>query len=40
MTVRAFDITQVEAWLADAGIELVDVSGPNLALLFTARKRG
>lgn len=38
MTVRAFRIDDIEHWLNAAGMELVDVSGPNLALLFTARK--
>ena len=39
MTVRAFRMDDIEQWLNAANMELVDVSGPNLALLFTARKR-
>ena len=39
LSVRAFDIKNIESWLNAAGMDLVDVSGPNLVLLFTARKR-
>ena len=38
LSVRAFAIAEIETWLRAAQMELVDVSGPNLALLFTARK--
>jgi SAM-dependent methyltransferase len=38
LSVRAFAIEDIESWLNAANMELVDVSGPNLALLFTARK--
>ena len=38
LSVRAFAINDIQSWLAAAGMELIDVSGPNLALLFTARK--
>lgn len=38
MGVHAFIMDEVQSWLAAAGMELVDVSGPNLTLLFTARK--
>jgi len=38
MSVRAFRIEDIQQWLNAANMELVDVSGPNLALLFTARK--
>ena len=40
MSVRAFQIDDIESWLNAAGMALVDVSGPNLVLLFTAQKRG
>ncbi|HEY4010762.1 MAG TPA: methyltransferase domain-containing protein [Acidobacteriaceae bacterium] len=40
MTVRAFRLEDIELWLNAASMELIDVSGPNLALLFTARKLG
>lgn len=39
MGVRAFTLPDIETWLNAAGMELMDVSGPNLVLLFTARKR-
>lgn len=39
MSVRAFRIEDIETWLRAANLELIDVSGPNLVLLFTARKR-
>lgn len=39
LSVRAFDVQNIESWLNAAGMDLVDVSGPNLVLLFTARKR-
>lgn len=38
LSVRAFALADIERWLNAAGMELIDVSGPNLALLFTARK--
>lgn len=38
MGVHSFVVTEVESWLNAAGMELLDVSGPNLVLLFTARK--
>jgi SAM-dependent methyltransferase len=38
MSVRAFQMSDVERWLKAANMELMDVSGPNLTLLFTARK--
>ena len=38
MSVRAFQMDDIERWLNAANMELTDVSGPNLALLFTARK--
>lgn len=40
MGVRAFLVSDIETWLHAAGMELIDVSGPNLVLLFTARKLG
>jgi SAM-dependent methyltransferase len=40
LSVRAFAIENIEKWLNAGNMELVDVSGPNLALLFTARKLG
>lgn len=39
LSVKAFSIEDIKAWLDAANMDLVDVSGPNLVLLFTARKR-
>jgi SAM-dependent methyltransferase len=38
LSIRAFALQDIELWLKAAGMELFDVSGPNLVLLFTARK--
>ncbi len=38
MGVRAFTVPDIESWLKSAGMELMDVSGPNLVMLFSARK--
>ena len=38
LSVRAFAMEDIEAWLRAAKMELVDVSGPKLVLLFTAQK--
>lgn len=39
LSVRAFAVDDLRSWLDAANMELIDVSGPNLALLFTARRR-
>jgi SAM-dependent methyltransferase len=38
LSIRAFALEDIESWLKAANMEFVDVSGPNLVLLFTARK--
>lgn len=38
LSIQAFALDDVKAWLKAANMELVDVSGPNLVLLFTAQK--
>ncbi|WNV84561.1 methyltransferase domain-containing protein [Umezawaea sp. Da 62-37] len=35
-----FEHDDLERWLADAGLEVVDRSGPNLHYVITARKKG
>jgi SAM-dependent methyltransferase len=38
LSVRAFSVDDLRSWLKAANMDLIDVSGPNLTLLFTARK--
>lgn len=38
LSIQAFALNDIESWLKAANMELIDVSGPNLVLLFTARK--
>lgn len=38
LSIRAFSVDDIRVWLKAANMELVDISGPNLVLLFTARK--
>jgi SAM-dependent methyltransferase len=38
LSIQAFDQKDIERWLAAGNMEPVDISGPNLVLLITARK--